>query len=146
MSVIVQVADAVTASLNAGTFSQEFTAQRLHQPSFDLAELATLHVSVVPRSQTITNAARQSSYFDCAIDVGIQQRLQPTEPSHEQGQIDALLDLVQEIADHLRHKRLDDYPDAAWLSIEHDPVVASEHLDQNRQFTSVLTATYRVKR
>jgi len=50
------------------------------------------------------------------------------------------------IADHLRLSRLDDYPQAAWLSIAHEPVVASEHLDQNRQLTSVLTVTYRVKR
>lgn len=140
MSVIVQLADAVTASLNAGTFSLEFTAQRLHQPSFDLADLATLRVSVVPRSQMITNAARLSSYFDCAIDIGVQKKIA------DDAEVDALLDLVEEIADHLRHKRLDDYPDAAWLSIEHDPVVASEHLDQNRQLTSILTATFRVKR
>ena len=81
-----------------------------------------------------------------AIDIGIQQRLQPTEPSHEQGQIDALLDLVEEIVDHLRFERLVDFPEAAWAGIEHEPVVATEHLDQHRQFTSILTVTYRVLR
>lgn len=144
MSVITEVADAVTASLNAasggGEFSQEFTAERLHQPSFELPELETLHVSVVPKSLTITNATRQHSFFDCAIDVGIQKRVAGD------GEVDALLDLAQEIADHLRIKRLDEYPQAAWLLIAHEPVVASEHLDQNRQLTSVLTVTYRVKR
>ena len=50
------------------------------------------------------------------------------------------------IADHLRLKRLTEYPLAAWMAIEHDPVVASEHLDQHRQLTSVLSVTYRVKR
>jgi len=140
VSVITELADAVAASLNAGSFGMPFTAERLHQPSFDLAELAELHVSVVPKSQTITNATRQHSFFDCAIDVGVQKKVA------DDAEVDALLDLVQEIADHLRIKRLDDYPTAAWLSIEHEPVVASEHLDQNRQLTSVLTVTYRVKR
>ena len=140
MSVITDLADAVAASLNAGSFGMPFTAERLHQPSFDLAELAELHVSVVPKSQTITNATRQHSFFDCAIDVGVQKKVA------DDSEVDALLDLVEEIADHLRLKRLDDYPTAAWLSIEHEPVVASEHLDQNRQLTSVLTVTYRVKR
>jgi len=140
VSVITELADAVAASLNAGSFGMPFTAERLHQPSFDLAELAELHVSVVPKSQTITNATRQHSFFDCAIDVGVQKKVA------DDAEVDALLDLVQEIADHLRLKRLDDYPTAAWLSIEHEPVVASEHLDQNRQLTSVLTVTYRVKR
>ena len=140
MSVITNIADAITASLNNEEFSQDFTAERLHQPSFDLTELDTLRVSVVPKSLTITNATRQHSFFDCAIDIGIQKRIA------NDAEVDALLDLVQEIADHLRHKRLADEPNAAWLAIEHDPVVASEHLDQNRQLTSVLTATYRVKR
>jgi len=140
VSVITELADAVAASLNAGSFGMPFTAERLHQPSFDLAELAELHVSVVPKSQTITNATRQHSFFDCAVDVGVQKKVA------DDAEVDALLDLVQEIADHLRLKRLDDYPTAAWLSIEHEPVVASEHLDQNRQLTSVLTVTYRVKR
>lgn len=140
MSVIVEIADAVTSSLNTGSFGMAFTASRLHQPSFDLAELAALHVSVVPKSQTITNATRQHSFFDCAIDVGVQKKIA------SETEVDTLLDLVQEIADHLRLKRLDGYPTAAFLSIEHEPVVASEHLDQNRQLTSVLAVTYRVKR
>lgn len=143
MSVITDIADAVAASLNAGSFGMAFNAERLHQPSFNLAELAELHVSVVPKSQTITNATRQHSFFDCAIDIGVQKKLAP---GNADAEVDALLDLVQEIADHLRIKRLDDYPIAVWLSIEHEPVVASEHLDQNRQLTSVLTVTYRVKR
>jgi len=140
VSVITEVADAVTASLNAGEFSQEFTAERLHQPSFDLSDLQTLRVSIVPKSVTITNATRQHSYFDCAIDVGVQKKVS------DDGEVDALLDLAQEIADHMRMKRLADYPQAGWLAISHQPVVASEHLDQNRQLTSILTVTYRVKR
>lgn len=140
MSVITDLADAVAASLNDATLSEEFTAERLHQPSFDLADLSELHVSVVPKSQTITNATRQHSFFDCEIDVGVQKKVA------DDTEVDGLLDLVQEIADHLRMKRLADYPQAGWLAIAHDPVVASEHLDQNCQLTSVLTVTYRVKR
>lgn len=140
MSVIVALADAVAASLNGGSFGTPFTAQRLHQPSFDLAELATLRVSVVPKSESIATASRGHSFFDCAIDVGVQKKVA------DDAEVDALLDLVEEIADHLRLKRLEEHPSAAWLSIEHDPVVAAEHLDQNQQLTSVLTVTYRVKR
>jgi len=142
MSVITDIADAVTSSLNdaSGGFGQDFTAERLHQPSFDLTELETLRVSVVPKSQTITNANRQHSFFDIAIDIGVQKRVA------DDAEVDALLDLVQEIADHLRMKRLADHPTAAWLSIEHEPVVAAEHLDQNRQLTSILTVTYRTRR
>ena len=146
MSTLVVIANAVVASLNAASFSMPFTAERHFQPSFGLAELETLRVSVVPRAAAITSASRKQSQYDCSIDIGIQQRLQPTEPSHEQGQIDALLDLVEEIVDHLRFERLADFPDAAWAGIEHEPVVSTEHLDQHRQFTSILTVIYRVLR
>jgi hypothetical protein len=140
MSVITDIADAVTDSLNDGSFSEAFTAERLHQPSFELPDLQTLRVSVVPKSLEIRNASRQHSFFDCTIDVGLQQKVD------DDTRVDDLLVLAEEIADHLRLQRLADYPQAAWLSIEHDPVVASEHLDQHRQLTSVLSVTYRVKR
>ena len=145
MAVITDIADAVVASLNSPGdpgFSQPFTAERFYQPSFELADMATLHVSVVPRTVTISSASRNASFHDCAIDVGVQKKVNPENPA----EIDGLLNLMDEIADHLRLKRLEAYPDAAWLSMQHEPVFAPEHLDQLRQFTSVLTVTYRVPR
>lgn len=143
MSTLVAIADAVTASLNAGTFGMPFTAERLYQPSFELADLAALKVSVVPKGVTIATASRDGSYFDCAVDIGIQKKIDPHEGDAE---IDALVDLAEEIADHLRMKRLEGFPEAVWLSIEHEPVVAPEHLEQQRALTSILTVTYRVRR
>jgi len=140
VSVLIDLADGVTAALNAGSFSLSFTAARVHQPSHDLVELADLRVNVVPRSLLITGATRQLSSFEAAIDVGIQKHVAGD------AEVDQLLDLAQEVADHLRHTRLDDVPEAAWVSIAHDPVVAAELLDQHRVLTSVLTVTYRVLR
>lgn len=142
MSTVIEIADAIVASLNAGTFSQAFEAERKYQPAFELPDMQTLHVSVVPRSVAITTATRDSSYFDCSIDVGVQKKVNPDEPV----ELDELMNLVEEIADHLRMKRLDGAPSAAWLSIANEPVFAPEHLEQWRQFTSVLTVTYRVRR
>lgn len=142
MAVITEIADAVVASLSSGSFSQPFTAQRRYQPSFELPEMQTLQVSVVPKSVSITKATRDSGYFDFAIDIGVQKKVN-TEALAE---IDALMTLMDEIADRLRLTRLDGAPQAAWLSIQHEPIFAPEHLDQLRQFTSVLTVTYRVAR
>lgn len=140
MSTLVAIADAVAASLNAGSFGQPFTAERLYQPAFELSELADLKVSVVPKGVTIATASRDGSYFDASIDIGIQKKIA------DDTEIDGLVDLAEQIADHLRLKRLADVPEAVWLSIEHQPVVASEHLEQQRALTSVLTVTYRVRR
>jgi hypothetical protein len=97
----------------------------------------------VPRNVGIAAASRDSSTFECVVDVGVQRKL-PAEG--DQAEIDGLLDLVEEITDHLRLKRLPDAPQAAWVSIAHEPVVSSESLEQHRVFTSVLSVTYRVRR
>lgn len=145
MSTITQVADAIASALNGGTFSQEFTAQRLYQPSFELADLETLRVSVVPKSVTVTNASRAHAFLDCAIDIGVQKKLSAAVENAD-AEIEELLVLAEEIADHLRQKRLEAMPEALWVSLEHEPIFAPEHLDQHRQFTSVLTVTYRVRK
>jgi hypothetical protein len=142
VSVILDIADAVVASLNAGSFALEFEAERKYQPVFELQDMQTLHVSVVPKSLAITTAARDSGFFDVAIDIGVQKKVNPDQPD----ELDALMNLVEQIADHLRMKRLDDAPNAAWLSVANEPVFSPEHLEQWRQFTSVLTVTYRVRR
>lgn len=142
MSVLLKIADAVVARLNSGSFELPFAAQRRYQPAFELAELATLRVSVIPRSIEVTGASRADSYFDFAVDVGVQQKVNADDPD----QLDRLMHLVEQLADYLRHERLPDAAEAAWVSIANEPAFATEHLDQQRVFTSVLTVTYRVRR
>jgi len=142
VSTVVDVADAVVASLNGASFSQPVSAERKYVPAVDLAELVDLHVTVVPRAVSITTATRDSSYFDCTVDVGIQKKVNPDDVA----ELDALVNLTQEIVDHLRMRRLETLPYAASMSIANDPVFAPEHLDQERAFTSVVSVTYRVRR
>jgi hypothetical protein len=101
----------------------------------------TLHVSVVPRSITEKQLSRAIVSYDCGIDVGIQQRSPMDQPT-----LDALTKLVAEIADRLRNNPLTAMPDARLMELTNEPVFAPDHLDELRQFTSVLSATYRVWR
>lgn len=140
MSVAVDIADAVTASLNAAAFSQPLTAERIFQPTYDLTDLSSMKVSVVPKAVTFAAASRDGQYVDVAVDVGIQRRVA------DDAEMEAVIDLADEIIDHLMMRRLADYPDAAWLLIEHDPVAVPDHLEQHRVLTSIVTVTYRVRR
>lgn len=143
MSAVIALADAIAASINAQTFTPPVTAERSHLPIFDLGQVGdAIKVSVVPRSLTVESAARTLNFFDMSIDAGVQKRVDPNDPA----EIDALLDLVEQIGDHLRLKRLGTMPEAQWLSSEHDPVLAAEHLERLSVFTSVLTLTYRLTR
>jgi hypothetical protein len=138
---ILDIADAVVAQLNATAFSQPVTAERHYQPQFELSEMTELRVSVVPRSVTSKGLDRNRDSFDYKIDVAVQQKLDPTP-----GNLDALMALVEEIADHFRSEPLAGYPQARSTEVENVPVYSLEHLDEFRQFTSVITLTYRVWR
>ncbi len=138
---ILDIADAVVAQLNAASFSQSLTAERHYQPKFDLSEMTELRVSVVPRSLASKSLDRNRDTFDYLIDVAVQKK---TDMS--QAALDALMALVEEIADHFRTQLLAGYPNARCTEVKNEPVYALEHLDEFRQFTSVITLTFRVWR
>ncbi len=142
MSLVIDIADAVTAELNAaspGTFTPSFTAVRRVLPEFDLADLADLKVSVVPKRVEITGSTRTASQYEIAVDIGVQKKLGKDLDS----EVAALSTLVDQIADYLRRRPLSSAPFASWVSISNEPVYAPEHLAEQRVFTSVLTVSYR---
>ena len=142
MSLVIDIADAVAAELNAAppdTFSQAVTAARMVLPEFDLEDLAELKVTVVPKAVEITGAARSGSQYEIAVDVGVQKKLGQDLDT----EVAALATLVEEISDYLCRRQLAQTPWAAWTAIRNEPVYAPEHLAGERVFTSVLTVTYR---
>ena len=148
MSLTIDIADAVVAELNAappGTFNPAFTAVRRVLPVFDLAEMADLHVSVVPRAVEIAGATRSASQHDVQIDIGVQKKLASDGGDLDQ-QVPPLCGLVEQIADYLRRRVLQARPQSVWVRAANDQVYVPEHLSQMRQFTSVLTLTYRIMR
>ena len=140
-SMLAQIADAVVTELNAATLSQPFTAQRFYLPVFDLGEMKDLHVSVVPKGVTVQPAGRTLLQHDYSIDVAVQKKAAPDDTST----IDGLMVLVEEIAAFFKLRSLTGIPGpGAWVKTEHAPVYSPEHMEQYRQFTSVITLTFRV--
>ena len=136
---VTNVAQAVTDALNGQEFSAPFSAERVALPEFDLAGMQELHVTVVPRQVDSEVLDRGRDAHDVKVDVAVQKKV----GSIANEEIDPLLALVQEIADFLNRRNLDG---AAWKKTENNPVYSPEHLREMRQFTSVLTITYRVVR
>jgi hypothetical protein len=130
-----QLAQAVADELNNTTFSQAFTATWSYRPRFELSEMATLHVTVVPKSIEFTAGDRRRDQVVVQLDIAVQKRLEDETPE----EIDPLMELVHELADHFRRKRLATQPSAVVRQIRNEPIYAVEHLDQLRQFTSLLT-------
>jgi len=142
MALVTDIVEAVKESLNVGAFSQAFIAKRYYQPLFELPEMQELHVSVVPNGLTILGLGRAQSQVDVKVDVAVQKKLQAGDAL----ELDPLMALVEEIADFFRFQRLPGFPEAIWVKTENSPIYAQEHLEQLRQFTSILTFTFRVAR
>ena len=134
---ILELADAVVAELNAHAFSQPFVAERGYLPTFELADLERLHVTVVPKEDEGRLDTRSSSAHDYALDIGIQRK-----PEHiDHASLDPLLLLTQEIADHFLFGQR---PAAATLVASQARILyLQEHLAKLGQFTSVVTLTFR---
>jgi hypothetical protein len=135
---IVTIAEAVVDEINAASFSQPLVAARHYTPSFELSEMSTLKVSVVPRSVTSKALDRARDSFEYQIDVAVQKRVDESLAA-----LDELMQLVEEIADHLRTSPLTTLPEVRCMEVVNAPIYASEHLQELRQFTSLLTLTYR---
>lgn len=148
-ALLIEVADALVAELNAeaakpsgGVLGVQFVAERHYRPQFDLAQLKSLRVSVVPKAISIAGMARTSNQHDVAVDMAVQKKVDPASTA----ELDGLMLLVERIADFFRLRRLSAVPVAAWVKTENAPVYAPDHLEQHRVFTSVLTLTYRLIR
>ncbi len=144
MAKVIDIADAVVAELNgpgAPGFSQSFTAARINRPRFELADLKTVRVSVVPKAVSWDALSRSGTQDEYAIDVGVQKAFGQDE---EQATTDASLTLVEEIARFFLHRRLENVPAAVCVRAENAPIWSAEHADELRAFTSVLTLTFRV--
>jgi len=142
MALIIDIADALVTALNAHAFGQAFTAERHYVPRFELKEMADLKVSVVPRSLVSETASRTMVREDIEIDVAVQKKL----GGDVIAEGDALMQLMEEIAGHLRATPLAGLANVVLVRIVNDPIYAPEHWDELRQFTSVLTLTYRTMR
>ena len=75
MATIIDIAESVVAEINATTFSQPVTAARHYAPQFEIGEMGTLHVSVVPKGLASKSLDRSRDTFEFVIDVAVQQKV-----------------------------------------------------------------------
>lgn len=137
MPIITDITQAVTNELNTAEFSVPFQAERHYQPVYELSQMQSLHVTVVPRGIVSSVLDRSRLQHEVQIDIAVQKKF--TYGSVEE--LDPLMALVQEIADHFQRRQLAG-TGAVWVKTENKPIYAQEHMQELRQFTSVLTLTF----
>ena len=140
---IFDIAKAIVTELNAapdGTFCQEFTAVFKLVPKHEISELSSLKVTVVPQGYDMKNASRAATEYDFTIDIGIQKKLTTADVEAECCE---LYPVVDEIINYLRKRSLTPVPWANQTTMSNSPVVAVDHLDDNRVFSSLVTVGYK---
>jgi len=142
MPVISRVADAARDELAAGTFSIPFKAVRAFRHDQTLPEGKELRVSVVPNAVKAAPLSRGICHYDMEIYVAVTKKVERAIPEA----IDPLLGLVEEIIDFFRLRRLANCPEAMWVSTENRPMVSTEHIEQLKQFTSLVSLNFRATR
>ena len=150
-SVVVDIAEKVKDALNGHVFSQTFTATRGYaewdKPLED--DDTTLHVDVVPLQPgpDLELSERGTVDYAVEIDIGVRKRLGVASQNDTTGRIetatlDALLLLVEEIAEFFPADRLTDASTAAWQSTEIKLLWSKKHLRTMRQFFGFLRLTF----
>jgi hypothetical protein len=137
---IIELADLVTASLNDGDLG--FTAVRGYLPDLKRKDLGSeIKVFVIPKAETGQPQSRSVEQVDFDIYIGVIKKLsQGSQDTFDQGELDDLRDAVRSIKNRLKVSRLGNYTRLRTLN---DPLFDAEHLADQRQFTSIITVTYR---
>ena len=144
---VVTIADALVVELNGHQFSQDFAAVRAYLPSYELKDMDTLHVTVVPAEYEGSPNDRTRDDERHTLHIAVQQRFK----SAANGvvaldSLDALMALCEEIRDFLRTLVLAGCPDARRVKTETKPIYDPKHLAELGQFTGLLAFTYRIVR
>ena len=139
MSIATTIAQSVVTELNKHDFSLPFEAVFSVKPGFELAELDTLRVVVVPKTLEIGAITRVSSKYLVSVDIGIMRRIGKLTP---EAAVETLGDLVDEITEFLKTATLDAFPAAQCVGVANDPIYIPDHLTQSRTFTSVVNVKY----
>lgn len=138
MPMLTDIADAVTAKINAASIAPGLAAERILLPVFELKDMKKLKVSVVPKARKIVQGTRTENINEIQIDIGVQKKISNDD------ELDGLMKIVEDIAGLFKAERLDGYKKAICVKVENEPVYDHEHLRQLRQFTSVITLAFKV--
>jgi hypothetical protein len=136
---VIDLADQVVLSLNSGNYNLSFKAVRTLFPFYELKDLATLNVTVVPKSVNIVTASRNSSEFDYQVDIAIQKAVK----SPDDREVNSLMDMAMEIGKSFRGKVFHNLGTVCSKQTI-DPLYSIEHIQPPSVFTSVVTLNFKV--
>ena len=127
MSNVVALAEAVADSL------AEYNAEVLFFPTFDLRDLETMRVIVVPVNPEYKTVSRSAHEELMKVQIGFLKR-------GCEDEISDLLQTVESLGLSFLDKKLSN---ATCVCVAYNPIYSPDHLRERGQFTSVIELTFK---
>lgn len=148
-AMIDRIADAVLAVVQGATLSLTVTAAAASAPIFDLEDLETVRVSVVPVGVGEEIADRTRDQCEYRLQLILQRRV-PLEgvTGLDETKLRVCRKVLEELDDLFRHGVLEESGErlAAWNHSEIVTINDPKHLHEKHLYTGVLTLTFLVLR
>lgn len=141
---LIEIAEAVKDALNAGSFTQTFTAERAYDLTAELNDDGVVHVDVAIRDSAMDFETRGTTEDIPRIDIAVRKKCGCTV-----AEIDALIEFVRELLDSFistRRLTTDTLGDAWFLGAEQSPAYYPRHITDFKQFTGMLTLQWSLVR
>lgn len=143
---LIALADAVVSELNAGSWGLAFTAARALRPRLKLEDLGALRVTVIPRGMTMAALTRGSAIRTQTVEISVMQRVSSAVPATEEAAVEALVALMEELANAFKPPYVVDGAGHAVVTdvaLAADKPFVEEHLDEAGLFNGSLVLTFR---
>jgi hypothetical protein len=146
-----QVADAITAAINAATWSLDFRAERSYADFDDrLTDLERIKVDVVPKfDPQIELDTRATTGWELAVDVGVRKLFTQSDIDSTSGKIkltalDQMVQLVEDLAQFLIEDRFTALNSigAVWMETRIPALYIRDHLREWSQFTGYIRLVF----
>lgn len=132
-----EILSQLLAQSAVGGFNQSFLPVLAFVPLYSLQDMDTLHVTVLPRGSTGLKVDRGKNIIEeLSVDIAVQKRL----PGLDFALFQNMLELTEQLRDYLIVNPPSGFTVVGWTT---DPIYDPQAAFELRQFTGVLTVTYK---
>lgn len=128
MSEVLNIANAVAEELS------DYHAEVSYFPEYELRDLDTMRVAVVPLSTAYKSVSRSAHEELPKVQIGILKRC-------DEDRLDAMLQFVESLGLGFLNKKL---AGATCICVAYNPIYSPEHLRERGQFTCVIELTFKL--
>lgn len=128
------MANVVEISKSVANYLSDFEATFSTIPEFSLKQLEKRRIVVVPMNTSYKIISRGAIEEECKVSVGVLKRITDDE-------LEKMISFVSYLATYLLGST---HCGSKCVLSEYDPLYYPEHLRENRQFTSIITLTFKM--